>query len=185
MKPVTLLVALLAGTAVASPLQKRQDADDLDDIINAYEAVPDVTPTGPPLAVNSSQSSPTGYNQDAAIASSTPAAIANLNRRDGCTVNVVSNYAGTVSPDTPTAFSNDPTIASIANSASPPPGYFLVSGYQNLNASAEAPSYLTFIQHDLSSYNVSQCAAKCNSISGCDSFVICKFICSDHYSRWG
>jgi hypothetical protein len=152
----------------------------MTDIIDAYEAVPDVTPTGPPLGDNATQASPTLYNQDAAIASSTSTAVTDLSKRDSCEINVVSNYAGTVSPDTDTAFLNDPTIASIANNAVPPPGYFLVTGYQNLQASAEAPSYLTFWQSDLSSYDVNACAAKCNSIQGCNSFVICRFIAELH-----
>jgi hypothetical protein len=180
MKPDTILMVLLSGMAIASPLQKRQDADDMTNIIDAYEAVPDVTPTGPPLGDNATQASPILYNQDAAIASSTPTAVSDLSKRDSCVINVVSNYAGTVSPDTDTAFLNDPTIASIANNAVPPPGYFLVAGYQNLQASAEAPSYLTFWQSDLSSYDVNACAAKCNSIKGCNSFDICRFIAELH-----
>lgn len=176
MKPDTILIILLSGLAIASPLEKRQDVNDMADIIDAYEAVPDVTPTGPPLGGNATQTSPTPYNQDAAIASSTPDAASGLAKRDGCEVNVVSNYAGTVSPDTDTAFLNDPTMASIANNAVPPAGYFLVTGYQNLQASAEAPSYLTFWQSALSSYDTNACAAKCNSIQGCNSFVICGYI---------
>jgi hypothetical protein len=78
-----------------------------------------------------------------------------------------------VSPDTPDAFLADPDFTTAATSAVAPPGYFLAEGYQNLQASASDPSYLTYVSSQLTSYDPAACATLCTNMAGCVSFNIC------------
>jgi hypothetical protein len=178
MKSVTILVALFSGLALATPIEKRQNATDLDALYAAYEEVPDVPevaapPGEPPARV------PT-YDPTAVITVTTNAtdttddADTTVTKRGGCTPDVISNYAGSVSPDTDTAFLNDPTIAQIATMASAPAGYVLVNGFKNLKASAQDGSYMTYWASQIQSYDVNACASKCTSITGCNGFNICE-----------
>jgi hypothetical protein len=78
-------------------------------------------------------------------------------------------------PDTDTAFLAYAPFASAALDATDPPGYFLVEGFQNLQAAASDPSYITYVSSELTSYDPTACAALCTTMSGCNSFNICKF----------
>ena len=78
------------------------------------------------------------------------------------------NYA--VQPDTAAGWVADlnlPASASAANKALPT-GY--TSSFVALNASNSADNYMGFSL--MTSYDVTGCAAKCNAISGCNSFNI-------------
>jgi hypothetical protein len=78
-----------------------------------------------------------------------------------------------VTPDDPADFLAYPPFTTAAENAVAPPGYFLAEGYQNLQASASDPSYLTYVSSQLTSYDPAACAALCTSIAGCVSFNIC------------
>lgn len=180
MKSSIIFAAFLSGMAIANPVVKRQELD-----IDAYEAVPDAPVLSVPFGDDSDITTTTTYNPTAAASSAISAATADVTNLanatvvkrqtpPGCTINVVSNYAGTVTPNTDAAFEADPTIAEIANSAIPPPGYFLVDGFQNLKAAASDVSYKTYTSSSISSYNVNTCATRCTAMAGCQSFNICK-----------
>lgn len=71
-------------------------------------------------------------------------------------------------PDTPQAFAADPYYGQQALAASVPSGY--TQTFSNLNASNSANKYMGYTL--LNSYDVSGCAAKCNAITGCNSFGV-------------
>lgn len=79
----------------------------------------------------------------------------------------VSGY--TTSPDTDTAFQNNPEFASAANSAATPSSYTEV--FSNLQAAVIDADYITFDY--LQSYDPGYCAQRCSSsVAGCSSFNI-------------
>lgn len=80
-----------------------------------------------------------------------------------------------MSPDTVDAFLADTDFSTAATNAVAPPGYFLAEGYQNLQASASDPSYLTYVSSQLTSYDPAACSALCANMAGCVSFNICMF----------
>ena len=80
-----------------------------------------------------------------------------------------------VDTDTVLGFKSYAAFAAAASAAaaSPPAFYDVVPGWVNLQGSANAPGYLTYIQSQLTSYEPNVCANYCaNKISGCASFVI-------------
>ncbi|GAB7366826.1 hypothetical protein MBLNU230_g0998t1 [Neophaeotheca triangularis] len=73
------------------------------------------------------------------------------------------------SPNTAAGFRNSAELEDLANNAPVPEGYEVA--YSNLDASSNEPSgYLTF--QAVNVYDPSVCAARCDSISGCQSFNI-------------
>lgn len=82
--------------------------------------------------------------------------------------------AGPVStPDTPSAFQSNTAYSNAANNAATPPGY--VQTFVNQAGSTQAGqayAYLGFTS--ISSYDPAVCASRCNAMSGCQSFNICK-----------
>ena len=62
------------------------------------------------------------------------------------------------------------TWRTTALGAPTPNAYYQVADWRSLNASAEASAYRGYMS--LSSYDTAACAAKCNDIDGCSSFVI-------------
>jgi len=114
----------------------------------------------------------------ACAATGTPAA-SRLTKRGTCAPQSPGNYI-TIEPpvapdDSPNSFLNYAPFTSVATNAVAPPDYVLVPGFQNLQYSAQNPTYLTYISSGLTSYDVNQCAAKCDSILGCSSFNICTY----------
>jgi hypothetical protein len=183
MRFAALSIVALASVAIAGPVQKRQDASDLDALLDAYDAVPDVPDLAPPMGAITSTATVT-YDATAVVAAATSAAATGLTKRDtleqrdvdpaGCVIDHASGlYKGTVSPDTPDQFSADMGMQNLALNAATPPGYFLVNGYKNLKASASAPGYKTMWQDNIASYDPAFCAAGCNKMAGCNTFVIC------------
>ncbi|KUJ19895.1 uncharacterized protein LY89DRAFT_682731 [Mollisia scopiformis] len=177
MKTSAVLSLALLGLATASPVALPQDIDfdSYDSIPVAVDKSAPVNPVVAPAAVS--------YDPSAAITSAVSAATAavdaDLNKREihlvekrgSCNASPAGN-APAVSPDTDIAFLTNPDFATAANGATPPPGYFLAVGYQNLAASASSPSYLTYISDPLTSYDPAQCATACNAMTGCVSFNI-------------
>jgi hypothetical protein len=177
MRASIVLSATLMGLAFAAP--KPQTSDDLDDILAAYDAIPDAPDVSAPVG---DAPQPIAYNPTAAASSaiadatdvSTPSFSSKMKKRQAaCSPEPAGNYPA-VQPDDTAHFLDNPDFASAANTAPTPPGFFLVDGFQNLQASASDSSYLTYISSPLSSYDTNQCAAKCTSIQGCVSFNICK-----------
>jgi hypothetical protein len=171
MKTSAAFSLALLGFATASPVALPQDID-----FDSYESIP----VSPDLSAPVGAIAPavvSSYNPSvaasAAVAGATAAVDADLTKRGSCLAEPAGN-GPSVSPDTDTAFLADPAFSSAALSATAPPGYFLAVGFQNLQASASDPSYLTYISDPLTSYNPAQCASACNAISGCTSFNICK-----------
>lgn len=101
--------------------------------------------------------------------------VAKFARRNETTACVVkTGNAPQVSPDTVAAFVGDSdfSAAATAAGASPPANFDVVDGWIDLDGSASAPGYLTYIQSQLTSYDADFCADYCAGISGCASFVI-------------
>ncbi|KAE8446099.1 hypothetical protein EG329_012470 [Mollisiaceae sp. DMI_Dod_QoI] len=175
MKTSTAFSLVLLGFAAASPVALPQDID-----FDSYDSIPIAPDLSAPVGVV--EPAVLSYSPSsaasAAVAGATAATDADLTKRQeslekrgSCQPEAAGNYP-TVSPDSDVAFLTNPDFAAAANSATAPPGYFLAVGFQNLQASASNPSYLTYISSPLSSYDPAQCAAKCNSITGCSSFNI-------------
>lgn len=91
-------------------------------------------------------------------------------RQTACTP-LPSGSGPTVSPDTVEAFESYPPFAQAAQNAVTPAGY--TNTFTNLNCSNNAWGYMGF--QDISSYDVSGCAALCDSTTGCIAFNICNY----------
>lgn len=78
------------------------------------------------------------------------------------------SYGYTPSPNTPTGFLTDNSLASSALGALPPAGYS--NNFIGQFASVNGASYLGYYQ--LAAYNISQCAHLCDSTSGCQAYNI-------------
>jgi hypothetical protein len=157
--------ATLLGFALATPVAEPQDID-----FAAYNAIPMATPVSAPVGVVP-DSNP--YDPATAAAAAAAAAAGDLTKRGSCAAQPAGNFP-TVSPDTVAAFEANPEFTAIADAATTPAGYFLSAGYQNLNASASDPTYLTYISSQLTCYDTVACAAACTKMAGCISFNICK-----------
>ncbi|OHE99004.1 hypothetical protein CORC01_05694 [Colletotrichum orchidophilum] len=72
------------------------------------------------------------------------------------------------SPDTPAAFLSSADLASAANNAATPSGYF--NTFTNLQGSSSAYGYMGYTT--LSSYDTQACASNCDAINGCVAFNI-------------
>lgn len=169
MKTSTAFSLALLGFATASPVALPQDID-----FDSYDAIPVAEDLSAPIyPVTSTVSYAPSSAASAAVADATDSSSSSFSKRGSCLAESAGN-GPSVSPDTDTAFLAYPAFATAAKSATPPPGYFLAVGFQNLQASASGPSYLTYISSPLTSYDPAQCATVCNGISGCTSFNICE-----------
>ncbi|KAF2722470.1 hypothetical protein K431DRAFT_221934 [Polychaeton citri CBS 116435] len=93
-----------------------------------------------------------------------------LERRKACDPQpTVPNYYS-VNVDSYSAFKADPTISSVASSATNPSGYF--SNFKNLPGASNAYAYLGYTLVKSGQYDVDFCASKCNAKSGCLAFNI-------------
>jgi hypothetical protein len=166
---------MFLGFAMATPVTEPQDID-----FDAYNTVPiadDLT-----TSVGNVFKEPVVYDPTAAAATAIAAATGGANpdlskrnqKRVACALNTAGNYP-TISPDTPEGFLASPNLAAIANAAVAPPGYFLSTGYKNLQASASSPSYKTYVSSPLTSYDTVKCGQFCTDIPGCNSFNICMY----------
>lgn len=70
--------------------------------------------------------------------------------------------------DDEATFYGFPSFTQDAESAPVPEGY--THAFKNKRASSQQNGYMTFTQ-SFTTYDTSLCAAKCNSIEGCESFV--------------
>ena len=90
-----------------------------------------------------------------------------INPEDSCAPQPA-GYGPLVTPDTPEDFKSYPLFKQLSLGAQTPKGYSNV--FKNLNASTTANSYITY--KVLTSYNVSDCAAFCDSYSLCTAFNV-------------
>jgi hypothetical protein len=113
---------------------------------------------------------------DATSATSSPASSKRgIFKRGTCDPASPGNGPPIQTPDDSVAsFYASSTISNAALGAIEPQGYVLADGYLNLNASAQSSTYLTYTTVDITSYDPSICSAKCDNITGCVSFNICK-----------
>ncbi len=178
----------LAGLAVATPVQKRQDID-----FDAYDSVPTEAPKAAPEGVTAVQSTTLSYNPSAAaslaanavptdvIPDHAPTTTSGPEKRDtpagvltsGCTAAVQAGNAPLTSPDTSQDFLANSVYSSAALNAQTPNGYTVA--FSNQLASAEDPSYLTYTTKGMTSYDPNICASLCTDEAGCFSFNICKY----------
>lgn len=157
----------LAGLAVATPVQKRQDID-----FDAYNSVPSETPIAAPEGVTAAQSTTLPYN---------PTTTSGFEKRDtpigvltsGCTAAVQAGNAPLTSPDTPQDFLANSVYSSAALNAQTPNGYTVAFSNQFASA-ADNPFYLTYTTKGMTSYDPNICASLCTDEVGCFSFNICK-----------
>lgn len=163
MQLISVVSVALLGFAAAAPVAEPQDID-----FDAYNAIPNAPDITAPVGVVPQV---VDYSPAGAAASAAAASISDLSKRGSCLPEPAGNYP-TVTPDDPTDFLANPAFATAAESAVAPPGYFLAEGYQNLQASASDPSYLTYVSSQLTSYDPATCAALCTNIAGCVSFNI-------------
>lgn len=188
MKTSFAIQSLLFGLTLATPVQKRQDID-----FDSYDAVVSqlvniAPPVGDSVPQDDASYDPTAVASAAAAAvtsdptSDDPVDIVTIAKRNAardtatCTTRTFNGPQVTDPADTPDAFINYKPFADAANAAAVAPNvpvnYASVPGFVNLQGSANAPGYLTYVSSRLTSYNSSQCAAICDGMSGCVSFVI-------------
>jgi hypothetical protein len=190
MKYSHIAFALLLGGAFATPIAEPQQPSDIDDILDAYDAIPDVADAAAPFGDPSTSS--VTYNPtvvasaiSSMVATATGAVITSyptdisardisLVKRGSCQPEPPGNYPNVPAPDTASNFLDFSPILALAENATTPADYALAPGFINLEAAAQSPTYMTYISSDLTSYDPAVCAAACDSILGCISFNICK-----------
>ncbi|KAJ4986840.1 hypothetical protein SVAN01_07645 [Stagonosporopsis vannaccii] len=134
-------------------------------VVSAAPA-PDVTYPGPPVIYK------TANNVPAVTATTLAAPVAtggaSKAKRDDSCVQQPAGIQHKSWPDTDAAFLKDPYYSNAAKHAITPLGFEKV--FTNTQASPNAPGYAGYTLLD--SYDVQQCADKCNAISGCTSFNV-------------
>lgn len=121
-------------------------------------------------------SAPWGPDNSTNVASSVASAVRMKKRADEPTACL--NQAGNgphVSPDTDTAFLAASAFSTAATSAAnnPPARFSAVANWIDLQGSnGDNSGYLTYVSSQLSSYDPAQCAALCEEMTNCVSFVI-------------
>lgn len=168
MKNIAAAVAAFTIQATASPLAARQHLD-----LAIVSAAPKPTIASVPVGASTQV---VAYNLAAATEAATATALPvqaaepgkrSLRRRAACDPQPAG--AGPVpSPDTPTAFLTDDTLASTANNVRTPIGYH--NTFRNLQGSCSTLGYLGYTA--LGSYDPEKCASRCIDITGCMGFNI-------------
>lgn len=199
MKYSLIAAALLISGAVTMPVAQADDPSTTAPVdglpTDAYDATPDAPNYNAPINDVADPLTST-YTQSAAqtaAATAVAAAIADnvstvvdaaatlapvkrdISKRGTCKPYTAGNGPSVKTPDDSVdSWYANPTIAGTAALAKAPAGYVLADGFVNLDASTSSSTYLTYISDELTAYDPSECAAKCDSISGCASFNICK-----------
>ncbi|KAK3327787.1 hypothetical protein B0T19DRAFT_173705 [Cercophora scortea] len=190
MRSTLFLSSLVFGLAAASPLHRRQELDisDYEDAVAAGADSAAVAPVGDavPEEVVSYNPSVVASGIVAAITTVLPASAtadaagsvitANVKRNVVvCTTRTFNGPQVTAPADSDAAFlayqGFTDAATDAAKSANIPRGYAVVPGYVNLKASPQDPSYLTYVSSRLTFYDTTQCAALCDAMAGCTSFV--------------
>jgi hypothetical protein len=193
MKYSLALSTVAFGLALAGPIERRQEEFD----IVGYEQAVGAIDNASPVVIAEGPEHTTAYNQEKVaavvvdeIAGASPADVTAgvqevvkptevAKRAVVCTSRTSNGPRVTNPADTPEAFTANAEFSTnavnAAKAANVPAGYAAVPGYVNLKATPNNPHYLTYVSSRLSSYNPGQCAQICNEMSGCVSFLICKF----------
>lgn len=175
-------IAALAGLALANPIDKRQDLP--IDQYNDIPILPDLgAPVGDAVPTETAVYDPTSVSAAVvAVASNTNAVdnvIAKRDDDDYCTTRSYNGPQVTVPTDDAAAFQSYAPFAASATAAAQatavPQGYAVVPGAVNLKASIQDSHYLTYISQELDGYKPEICASKCDGMTGCVVFNICKF----------
>lgn len=162
----TLIVAALAGMAIATPMAKRQAIE-----FDQYDAADEPTVTTPPIGGGDGISADTANDAaDAAAASatadpSTTSSKIKARNNGDCSAQALGQGPLT-SPDTAAAFLSNTVYNDTANAAAIPAGYSLAFG-PNQGATSAA-SYITY--YTLNSFDPYACQQKCDAISTCYSY---------------
>lgn len=195
MKYSLIAAALLFSGSLAIPVAEPQDLP-----MDAYDAIGDSPDISAPFNDDPDPTTvtyiPTSAASAAALAMSTamadgittvidaPAAATSdasskrgVSKRGTCLPYSPGNGPTVNTPDDSVAswYANS-DISNDAVTAVAPAGYVLADGYLNLTAAVSSPTYLTYTTDGITSYDPSVCAPKCDAISGCVSFNMCKFI---------
>ncbi|KAF2170002.1 hypothetical protein M409DRAFT_51780 [Zasmidium cellare ATCC 36951] len=181
-KSLLLVPAVLALQAAAVALP--QDDGDVTiggsdatgnesaDLIAAYEEVEEQIPDPVAAPVGAGSSELPENTDDIADAAAEDAVSGGLTKRGSC-------------KQQPSKFTSGPDVSTLSSeqweglnywkttslNAPTPNGYYQVRSWRALNASAEAQPYRGYTS-DLTTYDTNKCAARCTSISGCNSFDI-------------
>jgi hypothetical protein len=164
MWPLLTSLAALTTAAWASPLALRQNID-----LDLVDSAPDPSTASIPIGATT-QSVTYNLAKATELATAAPllveavtlASKRDLDVRNACDPQPTG--AGPVpDPDTASAFLAYASFSAIASSAPTPPGY--EKTFTNLHGSSSAYGYmgLTTLDH----YDPTECADKCNAISGC------------------
>jgi len=174
MRSAAIIPLLFAGMSFAQDLPMDQYADIMES----------ATPTGPDSGGQATVV-PSAYDGDAvadkvaAQATEAPTA-AIIARSDAtCTYRSYNGPQVTQPADTPQAFLANQEFHNKANAkrdpATYPEGYTLIPGFYDLTSAAKSTSYITYTTRDIFDYDPQICANKCNAMSNCVSFNICRF----------
>lgn len=158
MRSMIIHFAIL-GLAIASPLNKEHQGISFNQMLSLL-----------PLTSNLAATEGNGINAAVAI------------RAEPCAPNPVGNaIAITGQQDVEGTFKNYPDFNNAALNAETPVGFKLVSGFKNLRAAAQDPTYMGFTMPASSlGYATEQCGFLCERKIGCNTFNICKLICIYH-----
>ncbi|KAH8880988.1 hypothetical protein GQ53DRAFT_832832 [Thozetella sp. PMI_491] len=184
--PVGTSIIYLPSGTVTPALKQRQDID-----FDAYEVAAALATTAAPPNGDAAPQASIDYDPTslmsavvAQVTSVDPEAAEtntfnNVIAKRAATACTTRTYNGprvTTPTDTPEAFLAYQPFADAAINASKPAnvpvGYKGVDGFVNLQATAQNNAYLTYISSALKSYDVGACAAVCDGMAGCNSFVI-------------
>jgi len=183
MKATLSIQALFIGAAVASPfLAQRQDLVMEDPEVKTAlgppvgDAVPELDsnfdPTSVAIAAVAAVTDAPAETTDTDIG----AKVKRVAAPAACTTRSFNGPQVTTPADTPDAFQAYQPFADAAHAAAEaaaiPSGYALVPDFEDLNALAKDPSYLTYVSSRLTGYNPQQCADLCDAMDGCTAFNI-------------
>ncbi|KAH8879776.1 hypothetical protein GQ53DRAFT_853156 [Thozetella sp. PMI_491] len=185
MRTALAISSFFCGLAAANPVAPRQEID-----LGAYKsAAAKATAVAPPIGdaapENSAAYNPTSVSalavaqitSAASDATKTVEVVAAKRAATSCTTRTYNGPQVTSPADTPEAFLGYQPFKDAAESAAldenvPTAGYQVVDGFVNLQATAINSNYLTYVSSRLTGYDVDTCAAVCDGMAGCNSFVI-------------
>ncbi|PNS19046.1 hypothetical protein CAC42_1782 [Sphaceloma murrayae] len=157
-KPAITATTLTEAVTTASGIRKRQATS---------------VPTGPPMGIYKTANVQRALTAEtlSVAATAVPAKVKRSGthvKRDDVCVAQPTGIGYVTNPDDPNSFVKDQYYSNAADNAVTPSGYTQV--FQDIVAANSADNYMGFTF--LTTYDVSGCAAQCNSISGCTSFNI-------------
>lgn len=169
----TLLFAAVAGLAAAAPHPQDFDPSVLDAISSPTLLGPAVTASSQDVAYPSSSV----LSSIQAVVSAAPLSVDSGNdgqkkkRQTASTCQPQPSGSGPVaSPDTVSAFLNNPALTSVASAAATAAPAAYSNVFYNLQGSTQQTGYIGL--HTLTSYDVNKCTAYCEASTYCEAFNI-------------